>query len=224
MSPVESMRRSRTAKLLTAAIVAAGLLALPAPALAQRCTLGYDIGLSQDRDPSLCSFFNLPAGQAGFPIPSGPDGGVWFFVTDHGALYAAKMTTHGQIDRFPLPDGATPDAITAGPDGALWYAGDGRIGRLDTAGNVTEFPVPALRATGIAPGPDGTLWVAAGTIAVRVTPQGAVSVIPLSGASQGDVVPLPSLTSTPNATASRVIAGLGSGTTRSEEHTSELQS
>ena len=210
---LESMHRSRTAKLLTAALVAAGLLSIPAPALAQRCTLGYDIGLSQDRDPSLCSFFNLPAGQAGFPITSGPDGRVWFFVRDHGALYAAKMTMSGQIDRVRLPDGSTPDAVTAGPDGALWYAGDGRIGRLDTAGSVTEFPVPALRATGIAPGPDGTLWVAAGTIAVRVTPQGAVSVIPLSGSSKGDVVPLPSLTSTVNATASRVIGALDSGGT-----------
>src|SRR5207247_4009393 len=110
-----------------------------------------------------------------------------------------------------LPDGTTPDAVTAGPDGALWYAGDGRIGRLDTGGNVTEFPVPALRATGIAPGPDGTLWVAAGTLAVRVTPQGAVSLIPLEGSSQGDVVALPSLTSTLNAVASRVIDVLGSG-------------
>jgi virginiamycin B lyase len=205
------LRHPRIAKFLFAALVAVGLLAVPAPALAQKCTLGYDIGLNQDRNPSLCAFFSLPAGQAGFPITSGPDGRVWFFVRDHGALYAAKMTTGGQVDRFRLPDGATPDAITAGPDGALWYAGDGRIGRLDTGGNVTEFPVPALRATGIAPGPDGALWVAADTVVVRVTPQGAVSVIPLSGSSQGDVVPLPSLTSTPNATASRVIAGLGSG-------------
>ena len=74
-----------TAKLLLAAIVAVGLLAVPAPALAQKCTLGYDIGLDQDRNPSLCSFFTLPAGQAGFPITSGPDGRVWFFVRDHGA-------------------------------------------------------------------------------------------------------------------------------------------
>ena len=61
--------------------------------------LGYDIGLNQDRNPSLCSFFKLPAGQAGFPITAGPDGRVWFFVRDQGALYAAKMTTSGQIGR-----------------------------------------------------------------------------------------------------------------------------
>jgi virginiamycin B lyase len=207
------VRHPRTSKLLIAAIGAAGLLTLPAPALAQRCTLGYDEGLSQDRNPALCSFFKLPAGQAGFPITSGPDGRVWFFVRDNGALYAAKMTTSGQIDRFRLPDGSTPNAITTGPDGALWYAGDGRIGRLDTAGNVTEFPVPSLQATGIAAGPDGALWVAAGTTAVRLTPQGAVSVIPLSESGQGNVVPLPSLTSTTNATASRVIGGLNTGAT-----------
>src|SRR5207244_3951054 len=106
-------------------------------------------------------------------------GRVWFFVRDHGALYAAKMTTGGQVDRFRLPDGATPDAITAGPDGALWYAGDGRIGRLDTGGNVTEFPVPALRATGIAPGP-------AGAHLARGAPAGDVTRVSLPGGLPAD--------------------------------------
>jgi streptogramin lyase len=210
---MQSVRRLRTAKLLAAAVVAAGLLSLPAPALGQSCTLGYDTNLNYDRKPSPCSFFSLSGAQAAFPITAGPDGRLWFFVHEHGALYAAKMTTGGQVDRFPLPAGSTPDAITAGPDGALWYAGDGRIGRLDTAGGVTEFPVPALRATGIAAGPDGALWVAAGTVVVRVTPQGAVSVIPLDGSPEGTVVPLPSLSPALNATASRVIGGLDRGAT-----------
>lgn len=203
----------RTAKLLAAAVVAAGALSLPAPAMAQNCTLGYDITLNHDRKPSLCWFYSLSGAQAGYPITAGPDGRLWFFVHDHGALYAAKMTTGGQVERFAVPPGATPDAITAGPDGALWYAGDGRIGRLDTAGGVTEFPVPALRASAIAAGPDGALWVAAGTVVVRVTPQGAVSVIPLAGSPQGTILPLPSLTSALNATASRVIGSLDRGGT-----------
>jgi virginiamycin B lyase len=195
--------RTRTATILIAALAAVAAIALPAPAHAQVCTLGYDSNLNVDRAPSLCSFYSLSGAQAGFPITSGPDGRLWFFVRDHGALYAAKMTTGGQLDRFALPAGTTPNAITAGPDGALWYAGDGRIGRLDTGGNVTEFPVPALRATGIAPGPDGALWVAAGSTAVRVTPQGDVSVVPLDGPAR--IVPAGSLSRAINAAASTVI-------------------
>ena len=177
------MRGPRTAKLLIAAIAAAGLLTLPAPALAQRCTQGYDIGLDHDRNPSLCSFFKLPSGQAGFPITSGPDGRLWFFIRD-GGLFAAKMTTGGRIDRFRLPDGATPRAITASPDGALWYAGDGRIGRLEPGGAVTESVVRGLTPTGIAAGPDGGLWVAAASGVLRVMPQGDRAIARFDGGGQ----------------------------------------
>lgn len=208
-------------RLLLAAAAAAALLGAGAGAAsAQVCTLGFDSNLDIDRAPSLCAYFNVPSGQAGFPITAGPDGRLWFFTTNGGTLSAAKMTTSGQVDRFPLPPGSTPNAITAGPDGALWYAGDGRIGRLDPNGGGTEYPVPALRATGIVAGPDGALWVSAGATAVRVTPQGAVSVIPLAGGGSsggstgGGVVQLPGLSNlltTANAQVSRVIGGLAPG-------------
>ena len=49
-----------------------------------------------------------------------------------------------------FPVAASPGAITAGPDGALWFTGDnigsngvnGLIGRITTAGAITEFPIP----------------------------------------------------------------------------------
>ena len=170
----------RSIKRLLLPVVALGLLALawPGAAAAQRCTQGYDIGLKEDRNPSLCSFFPVPGGDAGHPIASGPDGNLWFFGSD-GGLYAARMTTSGQAQRFAMPAGSMPRAIAAGPDGNLWYAGDGRIGRLTTGGQVTEFPVNGLRATGIAAGPDGALWAPAGSVVARITPQGAVSLHPL---------------------------------------------
>jgi len=57
--------------------------------------------------------------------------------------------------------GGRPCVIVAGPDGALWFTeqrGD-KVGRITTAGEVTEFPL----AAGALPGPivaaaDGALW------------------------------------------------------------------
>ena len=173
--------RSSPVKLLLASLLAVAGLAWPSSAAGQRCTQGYDIGLREDREPSLCSFFTLPAGEAGHPIAAGRDGAMWFFVDDNG-LFAARMSpSGGQTQRFAMPPGSMPHALTAGPDGNLWYAGDGRIGRLTPAGQVSEFPIPAPRATGIVAGPDGALWVAAGSLVLRVTPQGAMS--PIAAAS-----------------------------------------
>src|SRR5262245_44015770 len=76
----------------------------------------------------------------------------------------ASAATFGQN----ISESATPTAnsvplwITAGPDRALWFTevGGNRIGRIRTAGAVTEFPIPTT-ASGlwaITAGPDGALW------------------------------------------------------------------
>ncbi|MDD5560272.1 hypothetical protein [Candidatus Methylomirabilis sp.] len=60
------------------------------------------------------------------------------------------------------PTTGAPTGITAGPDGALWFTEwINGIGRITTAGAITEFPVPhysydSLRS--ITAGPDGALW------------------------------------------------------------------
>lgn len=211
------MRLSAT-KLLLPAILALAGLAWPASAPAQRCTQGYDIGLKEDRNPSLCSFFALPGGEAGRPITAGPDGALWFFVSDHGA-FVSKMTTSGQTQRFAMPAGPMPNALTAGPDGNVWYAGDGRIGRVTSGGQVTEYPIPALHATGIVAGPDGALWVAGGSLVVRVTPQGGVSIVPLVGipsVAGGSLLALPPL-GTLLAGANQLVNQLA-GSVRGESH------
>ena len=150
---------------------------------------GYDVGLREDRMPSLCSFFTLPAGEAGHPIAAGPDGALWFFVADNGVFSTRMTPSDGKMQRFPMPPGPMPKALTAGPDGNLWYAGDGRVGRLTPAGQVSEFPAAGLRTTGIVTGPDGALWAAAGSVVLRLTPQGAMSTTPAaSGESHGIAV------------------------------------
>jgi streptogramin lyase len=63
------------------------------------------------------------------------------------------------ITDFPVRTASGPTEITAGPDGNLWFTNynDATIGRITTAGVVTEFPVPH-GAGGITAGPDGNLW------------------------------------------------------------------
>ena len=52
--------------------------------------------------------------------------------------------------------------ITAGRDGALWFTeiGTGKIGRITTAGDVTEFDITTanMHPLSIACAPDGALW------------------------------------------------------------------
>ncbi len=75
---------------------------------------------------------------------------------------------------------SSPRQIAAGPDGALWFTdlGGNKIGRITTAGKITEFAIPTVGSWpgGIAAGPDGALWFTelAGRIG-RVTTAGAIT-------------------------------------------------
>jgi virginiamycin B lyase len=85
------------------------------------------------------------------------------------------------VTEFTLPAGSSsPGMITAGPDGALWFTESGKIGRITTAGTVSEFPAPAGGSDGIAAGPDGALWFTEGGANKigRMTMSGAVSEFP----------------------------------------------
>ncbi len=76
-----------------------------------------------------------------------------------------------QVTEFAIPTTkSNPNGITTGPDGNLWFAeyGAGKIGRITTAGAISEFVVPSGQdaATfvsdpfGIVAGADGNLWFA----------------------------------------------------------------
>jgi virginiamycin B lyase len=69
------------------------------------------------------------------------------------------------VTEFALPTaGSAPQGIIVGPDQALWFTefGSGRIGRLTTAGQLTEleYPVdvPNGGPWGIGVAPDNTIW------------------------------------------------------------------
>jgi streptogramin lyase len=94
---------------------------------------------------------------------------------------------------YPVPDGYTPQGIAAGPDGALWFAEYGKtIGRITTAGVITEFPVPTGGGLGpnqIAAGPDGALWFTCPYSQIgRITTAGAVSLYPVSKGSYPEYI------------------------------------
>jgi streptogramin lyase len=81
------------------------------------------------------------------------------------ALLAAPLAAGaavGDVTEFPVAgSNLLLQGITLGPDGALWFAERNahRIGRITTAGSVTEFPVsPGSAPFWIATGPDGNLW------------------------------------------------------------------
>jgi virginiamycin B lyase len=109
--------------------------------------------------------FSLPASETSngvYGIAAGPDGNLWF-TEDYGANKIVRMTTSGVFTVYTVANfvNAGSLGITAGPDGALWFADQsGKIGRITTAGTITEYPLPTANDSpyAIAAGPDGALW------------------------------------------------------------------
>jgi virginiamycin B lyase len=90
----------------------------------------------------------------------------------------------GRITEFALPmANSFPGSTTTGPDGALWFVESAKIGRITTAGVLTEFSLPGGRsAASIAGGADG-LWYtepSAGLVG-RVTTAGSFTEFVLPG-------------------------------------------
>jgi streptogramin lyase len=86
-------------------------------------------------------------------------------MTGIGAGQADAVTGVVTQIRLPVPD-VTPVGVTAGPSNSVWFAenaGDA-VGRIDSAGKVTEFPLPLTAqktvggAQAIVQGPDHALW------------------------------------------------------------------
>jgi virginiamycin B lyase len=98
-------------------------------------------------------------------IVAGPDGALWFNTDGNAAI--GRITTDGVFTKYPLQAGLPLEAstsITAGPDGALWFpvlleSGAVKLGRITTAGKITQYSVPAYTDNSqITNGPDGALW------------------------------------------------------------------
>ena len=138
----------------------------------------------------------FPPSPPAFPlgITTGPDGALWF--TDQAGSIG-RITTAGVITEFPLPPNPPlymnkgPIGITTGPDGALWFTEctathigsclNSNIGRITTAGVITEFPIGNV-SSGITTGPDGALWFTehgSPSNIGRITTAGVITEFPL---------------------------------------------
>jgi streptogramin lyase len=120
--------------------------------------------------------YSLAAGDVPQDITLGPDNNLWFTIRGTGQI-GAITTTGTIIGEFPLPSYSAanltaPGVITSDPtNGTLWFSESlnglmghfGRIGKITTAGQVTEFPgqVGPSSSTGLALD-DGSLWVTDG--------------------------------------------------------------
>ncbi|HTX37548.1 MAG TPA: DUF4214 domain-containing protein [Bryobacteraceae bacterium] len=125
-------------------------------------------------------------GLAPFGIVTGPDGNLWFVeAAQTGVSKIGRMSTSGNSVDFPIPtSGAAATQIAVGPDGALWFteAMGNNIGRITTAGTITEFPTAAgSNPWNIVAGPDGALWFTeTGTAKIgRITLAGTITEFPV---------------------------------------------
>lgn len=143
------------------------------------------------------SEYELGAGTRPQALVAGPDGNLWFAgirnVSGGFTDVLGKVTPKGAVTEYALGTHSANvglSDIAVGPDGNLWIAEGGRpkVGRITTAGQVTEFDLPegAGSATAIVAGPDGALWFTESGVARigRITTDGAVTEFPLSGARE----------------------------------------
>src|SRR5262249_5541308 len=80
---------------------------------------------------------------------AGPDGDLWF--GNGGASPSiGRVSPAGTIRKIVDPGINDPEDLIVGPDHAVWFIGgrDGSIGRVTTAGVVTNFGSPGSFTTG----------------------------------------------------------------------------
>jgi len=98
------------------------------------------------------------------PMPPSPPKQPWIPLVAWLAtlLFSLPAMALAQaVTEYDIPTKSSlPFSVTPGPDGALWFAEfeGNNIGRISTAGAITEFPVPPGEPYTLATGPDGALW------------------------------------------------------------------
>jgi virginiamycin B lyase len=117
------------------------------------------------------TLFPLPSGSGPGTIVAGADGNLWFTERGGGGPKIGRITPDGHLAHFRLPSRDwRPASIVAGTDGNLWFGEEpvifspkrrSRVGRITTAGAITEFRVPGQERTqALAAGPAGNVWFA----------------------------------------------------------------
>jgi virginiamycin B lyase len=95
------------------------------------------------------------------------------------------------VTEYPIPTtAAVPEHITVGPDSALWFTHrTDTIGRITTAGVITEYAVPGAGGAGaIAAGSDGALWFTQTDSIGRMTTAGVITEYAVPGAGGNSTI------------------------------------
>jgi virginiamycin B lyase len=117
-------------------------------------------------------------------ITQGPNNTLWFFASVSGGNSIDEFSngTLTQFSFFSLNFNTQGvQGLAMGLDGAMWFpvAGTAAIGRITTAGTITQFPIPAScgAVQSITAGPDGAMWFTmSGTNQIgRITTSGVVT-------------------------------------------------
>src|SRR2546421_383249 len=92
---------------------------------------------------------------------------------------ASGASGAGVVSNFTDPGICAPFGITPGPDGAVWFTNccspTSSIGRITTAGAVSNFPGAYGVLGDITPGPDGALYYKGTGSIGRVTTSGVIT-------------------------------------------------
>jgi streptogramin lyase len=94
----------------------------------------------------------------GTAITAGPDGNLWFTTNCDAPCDIWKVSTSGGMTGYAKPNRTTGNDITVGPEGNLWSASNSDVGRITTAGAITEA-ADFYGGAGIVAGPDENLWL-----------------------------------------------------------------
>jgi virginiamycin B lyase len=125
---------------------------------------GPNVGYVTTTSPATEKEFNAGFGSNSntFGIAYGSDGRIWF--CDPQNLRIGAIHTNGTGLTFYSTGLTGPaDSIVAGPDGKLCFGEfSNAVGRITTAGAITEIPLPTSEGTfpvlGITVGPDKNIW------------------------------------------------------------------
>lgn len=103
----------------------------------------------------VVTLYPTPPTSIPIDITAGPDGNLWYIEWMTGHI--GRVTTSGTITEFPGNGAHAQSAITSGPDGAMWFATSSGVGRISTAGQMTDYPF-SIHPYGLVLGSDNALW------------------------------------------------------------------
>lgn len=120
--------------------------------------VGYidNSGNAHEFDAGFSGFSNT------FGIAYGPDGRMWFCDPQNGRISAINADGTG-LTHYSTGLTGQADTIVSGPDGNLYFGEfNNAIGRITTAGKITEYPLPQSEGSfpvlGITVGADNNIW------------------------------------------------------------------